>query len=159
MKNTKFTVRRATQKDSETIVDLRLKLDTFEYRFNPNYKMLTRAELLRLTPGYIKDKNFFFFIAEVDGKPVGFSAACIKKDEHTKKKTATLDAIWVEPKYRKQGIAHALTEARLKQLAKYKLEKVGVYVRPANTPSINNVKSFGGQHTYNVYQIKLKKKR
>jgi len=156
MSHIEFTVRRATKKDAETIVNLRLKLDAFEYRFNPQYKIETKAELLRQTPGYIKDKNFFFFIAEVDGKPVGFSVASIKKDEHSKRKTASLDAVWVEPKYRRQGIAHALTEARLKQLAKYKLAKVSVYVRPDNVASTKNIKSFGGKHTYNVYVLPIK---
>ena len=158
MKKIDFTIRRATQKDSETIVDLRLKLDAFELRFNRMHQVPTRAELLRLTPGYIKDKSFFFFIAEVDGKPVGFSAASMKKDIHTKKRKASLDAIWVEPKYRKQGIAHALTDARLKALSKYKLDKISVYIRPDNTPSQENIKSFGGKHTYNVYEFKPKKK-
>ena len=153
MKKLEFTVRRATQKDTKTIVDLRRKLDAFEHRFNPFLAVPSRAELLRQTPAYLKDKNFFFFVAEVKGKPVGFSVASMQANEHTKKKTASLDAIWVEPKYRKQGIAHALTDARLKQLAKYKLEKISAYVRPGNIPSQANMKSFGGKHTYNVYAL------
>ncbi|MDD5605889.1 MAG: N-acetyltransferase [Patescibacteria group bacterium] len=158
MKKINFTIRKATPKDIKTIVDLRRKLDVFEHRYNPLNPVPSRAELLRQIPGYIKDKNFLFFIAEVEGRPVGFSVVSIKKSEHTKKKTASLDAIWVEPRYRRQGIGRALTDTRLKQLAKYKLAKILVYIRPDNTPSQANIKSFGGVHTYNVYQFKPKKK-
>ena len=158
MNKLEFTVRRATSKDAPTIVDLRRKLDAFEHRFNPTLAIPSRAVLLRQTPGYIKDKNFFFFIAEVNGKPVGFSAASIRVNKRTKNKMGSLDAIWVEPKYRKMGIAHALTEARLKWLAKYKLEKIDVCVRPNNIPSQKNIQSFGGKHTYNVYALPVKKK-
>lgn len=158
MKKLDFKIRRATLKDVESVVDLRRKLDIFECKYNPLHHAPSRTELLKQTPSYIKDKNFIFFIAEVDGTPVGFSVASMKVDAHSKKRKASFDAIWVEPKFRKQGIAKALTEARLKELYKHKLDKISVYIRPDNKPSQENILNFGGVHTYNVYQFKPKKK-
>jgi ribosomal protein S18 acetylase RimI-like enzyme len=156
MKNTKFTVRRATAKDVKPITDFRYKLDVSEYRASHLYGTPSKAEVLRRISSDFKNKNYFIFVAEAEGSLVGFAAASRRTGK--KKKVADLDAIWVEPKYRKQGIAHALTEARLEQLSKFKLDKIEAYVRPDNVASQRNIQSFGGRHMYNVYQIKPKKK-
>lgn len=107
--------------------------------------------------GVLEIANTSFFIAEVDGKPVGFAAATIWTHGRRKKLHGSLEATWVEPAFRRQGIARALSEARIKKLNEYKPEKIRAYIRPDNIPSQNNIKSFGAEHTYNVYEIKPKK--
>ncbi|MFH0905294.1 MAG: GNAT family N-acetyltransferase [bacterium] len=156
MKKLDFTIRSATKKDKDTLADFRYKLDTSEYRRSHLYGAPSRAEVLRRISSDFKDKNYFIFVAEAEGNLVGFATASRRTGK--KKKVADLDAIWVEPKYRKQGIAHALTEVRLRQLSKFKLDKIEAYVRPDNVASQRNIQSFGGRHMYNVYQIKPRKK-
>jgi ribosomal protein S18 acetylase RimI-like enzyme len=150
MKKVEFIVRPATKKDKDALVDFRYKLDVQEWS-----KISHPKEPKKKTEEYVlrclKARDYFFFIAEVDGKPVGFSAASIEPNGRTKKLQGVFEAIWVEPNYRKQGIARALSEIRLKKLRQFKPEKISVYIRPENKASIKNIEGLSGKHTYNVY--------
>lgn len=153
MKKPEFIIRRATIKDKDALVEFRYKLDKFEHAHNSTHPDVTKAEVKKSVEQYLKDKLYFFFVAEVDGKVVGFSAASIKIHERTKKKRGTFEAIWVEPKYRRHGVGRELSKIRLDKLRQYKLEKINVYIRPKNTASIDNVKKLGAKHTLNVYSF------
>lgn len=156
MKKLDFTIRRATKKDQDTLADFRYKLDMVEMAHNPHHPKTTKAEVRNSVSRYLRSRKYFFYIAEVGGKPVGFSAASIKFHERTKKVRGTFEAIWVEPQYRKQGVARALSEVRLKMLRKLKPEKITVYIRPKNQASIHNIEQLGGKHTLNVYTFDTK---
>ena len=156
MKKLNFVVRPATKKDKDALVDFRYKLDVQEYS-----KISHPKESKKKTEEYVlrclKARDYFFFIAEADGKPVGLSAATIGPNWRTKKLLqGVFEAIWVEPNYRKKGIARALSEIRLKRLRQFKPEKISVYIRPENKASIKNIEGLGGKHTYNVYTLPTK---
>jgi ribosomal protein S18 acetylase RimI-like enzyme len=155
MKKLEFTIRPATKKDKNTLVGLRYKLDMFEYSQNPFHGKPTKKEAEKLIGKYLKSRNYFVFIAEVDGQPVGFSAALVKKED--KGLRGVFEAIWIEPEYRRQGIAKALSQVRLKKLKEYKLASIKIYIRPENKASIANIESMGGKHTLSIYQFDTKK--
>ena len=129
-----------------------------EMTYNPHHPRITKAEVKNSVAKHLRSRKYFFYVAEVGGKPVGFSAASIKFRERTKKIRGIFEAIWVEPKYRKQGIARALSQIRLERLRRYKLENIAVYIRPKNQASIHNIEKLGGKHTLNVYTFDTNQK-
>lgn len=158
MEKIKFTIRPATKKDKDTLVDLCYKLIMFENSKNPSHPKETKADVEVAVSKCLKSRKHFFFLAEVDNKPVGFSSALLKSFETLTKKTkGVLDSIWIEPAFRRKGIAKALTEVRLKKLREHKLNKLLVHIRPKNKGSIANIESLGGKHTQNIYTFDIKK--
>lgn len=155
----KFKIRRATKKDKDILVDFRQKLDVFEHsKSNLHFKQ-NRKEMEKYVLDCLSEPKYFFFVAVADGKPIGFSAATMWPHGRTKKLHGSLEAIWVEPEFRGQGIGRALTEVRIKKMKEYKPERIRTYTRPDNLVSQNNIKSFGAVHKSNVYEINLNKKK
>jgi ribosomal protein S18 acetylase RimI-like enzyme len=112
----KIAIRKATIKDLESLHELHTHLISFEQKIDP----LLKNNLSHKSKGRyrrrLKNKNHVFFIAEVNGKPVGYSYGWIEKTPY-----------WFEPRlkgyicdvlvlkeFRGKGIGEKLT-ARLEK--------------------------------------------
>ncbi len=132
-----FKIRLATMNDIEDIINInRLSLPE-------NYPYYFFVE-------HLKDYNEAFFVAEVNGKVVGYVMPRIEwgQSEFTilpkfVRKGHIVSIAVLEP-YRRKGIGEALMRSSLKKMKEvYKAEEAYLEVRISNYPAINLYKKLG----------------
>ncbi|MBP5467517.1 MAG: ribosomal protein S18-alanine N-acetyltransferase [Clostridia bacterium] len=81
--------------------------------------------------------NFYGFIAETDGAPIGFITYSVNID------TADLQDLFVVQNQRKKGVGGALIAAFIKDALIRGVKKLFLEVRESNTPAVNLYKKAG----------------
>ncbi len=78
--------------------------------FNDRYRMsdIRRREFIKKTAEKIDDPNWFVFVAEANGRVLGYTMAYVE-NEHT----VQLKGLFVDPRWHKQGIGSSLFKASL----------------------------------------------
>jgi len=92
-------IRKATKKDFKEMAKI-LKEESSKKPYNQKWDSLKSIKAIK---DLAKDE---LFIAEVEGKIVGFIASQITVDD---KKKVYLGELWLIPEYQRQGIGNALT--------------------------------------------------
>jgi ribosomal protein S18 acetylase RimI-like enzyme len=105
-----FLIRIATEKDIESIVAMRLRLQKHMAESNSSaWQMSTKkiAGLPMLYRSALKDQHSRLVVAEEEesGAVLGMGLGRISKhEEHVPNESGTIDDIWVEPSYRHKGL-------------------------------------------------------
>jgi len=104
-----------------------------------------RKEMHDFNPIYeaLDNENLYVFAAQVKDKFVGWiSIVYIPKISRTNEKGHLfIDELWVNPAFRKQGIANALME-QAEALSKEKALGLRLYVDPTNEEAVSLYKKF-----------------
>lgn len=135
LKNVK--IRHAGEEDLQQIVKLSKKLGEDES---------TMDSMISSVPGEfqnptwilknIKGENTVVFVAEVDGKIVGYSLGWVSQPWAYKGKRGYICDCFVEKPYRRRGIGRALIKAMLNWFVDKGVECVEADVYSSNTPSL-----------------------
>jgi len=133
-------IRQATLEDLPRIVDIGAK--AFPYIREPQNFFLDRL------------RNFWVFVAEVDGHVLGFVDVEVKRDE------AKIAGIAVDEAERGRGIGSALMSFALEFLKKLGISRVTLLARASNEPAVKMYRKFGflqGKHirddVYEWYKV------
>lgn len=124
-------IRKATTRDFEPLY--KIGLETPEFKVGTSGDFMERDEFLSA----IENPNGTFFIAEADGKAIGFIYANRKDVERAPKtRWACLVYIVVKPKYRKMGIAQRLYEKCAKELRSFGVNNIYCWANSESDGSI-----------------------
>ncbi len=141
----------------DTIKSYYLGLQMSEHEFESN-RDIAEAQAELMFQEYVKtsqeDSNFEYYMAFTDGVPSGFIEFNSEDEiENTYKKYLRVNSVYVDNKFRNQGIATELlktAEDRAKELG---FTYVGLGVLYKNSPALNLYKKFG----FGEYGIELMK--
>lgn len=139
-------IRQAKKDDLEVWLEMRCQL------WPSNTKESHQNEMLES----ISDKNFVAFLAEDDGKPVGFLEAFVRPFANgcESRPVPFLEGIWVTPSYRKQGISKLMLSKFEEWVANAGFSEIGSDVEISNESSISAHQAWGFQETERVVYFK-----
>lgn len=104
----------------------------------------------------IKDKNHVVFIAEQDGKALGFCAASLyEKYYNSPQRSAFVDDLFVIPEARGKGIATALFEELKKYLGRWGAVSIDLCVWDFNTEAKAFYEKLGMKTQRTILEMKL----
>lgn len=152
----KFVIKQATPKDANKVVELAFKLMAHEGNLDARDKIRRPAALKKsIIEKMSTAKDRVWFLAWVDNKAVGVARAQVMETKIGPERGA-FTFLYVEPKYRRHGIARALTEARIKWLRGQGIKYAQVDIMPGNEASLANLKKYNPKPWYQLYTIKFK---
>ena len=99
----KITIENYTPADFESLYDMNQKL----------YPTMEKTLLVRMLEEMTRLENYRIFMAKDSGNNMGFSVISIRTDYvegADRSPTGYLEAIYVEPEYRKEGVGKRLVE-------------------------------------------------
>lgn len=146
------TVRKARLKDVDTITQLWEEFmkqhDSIVLKENPKLKpyLLKKSKAAeafkRFATNCVWSKNAVIYIAEVSGRPAGYSLSFIKKNipVFSLEKIGYMSDIFVRPEYMGKGISSMLKKETIKWFKKKGLKHVSIMVNAEN------------KHAYNIYR-------
>lgn len=130
-------IRHASEADLQQIVDLSEKLGRDESAMD---SMVSPLPSEFQNPNWIlkniKGENTVVFVAEVDGKIVGYSLGWVSQPWSYKAKRGYICDCFVEKSHRRRGLGKALVEAMLEWFKNKGVECVEADVYSSNTPSL-----------------------
>ncbi len=141
----------------DTIKSFYLGLQTGEHEFEP-LRDITQVQAELMFQEYQKtcqeDPSFEYYMAFTDGVPSGFIEFTSEDEiENTYKKYLRINSVYVDNKFRNQGIATELLKTAEDRATELKLTYVGLGVLYKNNPAFNLYKKFG----FDEYGIELMK--
>jgi ribosomal protein S18 acetylase RimI-like enzyme len=128
-------IKQATPSDVQAIVNMERKLLQYHALKNKYFKPAPDAEekFEKYLRGLIGEKDAAVFVAQENGKLVGYLVARVLEDPPVLKirRKGVITDIFVERGYRKRGIGQKLTERALKWFRKQNLQfaELSVYVK------------------------------
>lgn len=145
----KVRVRHAGVEDLQQIVKLSKKLGKDESTMDSMISSLP-SEFQKPTwiLKNIKGENTVVFVAEVNGKIVGYSLGWVSQPWAYKGKRGYICDCFVEKTYRRRGIGRALIEAMLNWFVDKGVECVEADVYSSNTPSLMLFKGLGFEEVF-----------
>jgi ribosomal protein S18 acetylase RimI-like enzyme len=151
----KLVVRKATIKDLESLHDLHTRLFSFEQKIDPLLKNNLSHELKGRYRKRLKNKNHAFFIAEADGKPVGYSYGWIEKtpDWFEPRLKGYICHVLVLKEFRGKGIGEKLTSRMEKHFKANNVRWVMLSVHAKNIRARKVWKSLG----FEDYMLEMSK--
>ena len=114
-----FSIRSATEKDIDSIVAIRLRLQEHLFTSNSNvWQMSTEriAGLLKFYKNALEDQHCHIVVAEDEesGVILGMGLGRIDEhEEHVPNKSSKIDDIWVEPSHRQKGLCKKIVSELL----------------------------------------------
>lgn len=133
---TKLVYRTATNKDSEKIIELVKKiLPEFDLSFDPES---SENDLLDIENTYINNGGVFLIIENSNSEIIG-TAALLKVDE----KTAKLKKMYVDKRYRNQGLGKSLLERILRKATELDFEEITLETVHTMQAAINLYQKYG----------------
>ncbi len=142
-------IRHADEKDLEEIVRLSKKLGRDESAMD---SMISPLPSEFQSPSWIlkniKGENTVVFVAEVEGKIVGYSLGWISQPWAYKGKRGYICDCFVEKSYRRRGIGKALVKAMLELFINRGVECVEADVYSSNVPSLKLFKKLGFEEVF-----------
>ena len=155
----KVEVRKATIKDVDDI--LRLNFELFKKERREYDKLLdmswTYGEGKKYFQRRIIRKDGFAAVAECKGRCVGYLCGAINKMEsyRIQKRHAELENMFVEKKFRGQGIGRKLAERFFDWCRENKVERVSVSTSFANNKGVHFYEKLGFKGYATVLEMKL----
>ena len=155
----KIEIRKASVRDLDDI--LRLNLELFKKERRGYDKLLdmnwTYGEGKKYFQRRITRKNGFVVVAEHKGKFVGYLCGGISKMEsyRIQKKHAELENMFIEKKFRGQGIGKKLAERFFDWCQENKVELVLVSASFGNSEAVHFYEKFGFKGYSTVLEMKL----
>tara|TARA_Y100000310_G_scaffold327385_1_gene393677 strand:- start:2702 stop:3178 length:477 start_codon:yes stop_codon:yes gene_type:complete len=154
----KYKIRKATLKDLNTLMNLQYKMKQDEkiYMQGLNKKgkfvTYTKSEIKKI----LTSPKGYFLLAESNKIPIACGFAMIEKPPiwMKYKRIGHLGMIYVDKKYRRNGIAIAIKKQRIKWLKSKGIKFCYVAVFTNNIPSIKYQEKMG----FKPYNLKLYKK-
>ncbi|MGB9958948.1 MAG: GNAT family N-acetyltransferase [Candidatus Bathyarchaeales archaeon] len=151
-------IRHASEEDLQQIVKLSEKLGKDESAMD---SMITPLPSEFQSPKWIlkniKGENTIVFVAEVEGKIVGYSLGWVSQPWGYKGKRGYICDCFVEESYRRYGIGKALIENTLNWFTEKGVECVEADVYSANVPSLRLFKKFGFKEVFKRLRLTVKK--
>ena len=142
-------IRHADEKDLEEIVRLSKKLGRDESAMD---SMISPSPSEFQSPSWIlkniKGENTVVFVAEVEGKIVGYSLGWVSQPWAYKGKRGYICDCFVEKSYRRRGIGKALVKAMLEWFINKGVECVEADVYSSNVPSLKLFKKLGFEEVF-----------
>ena len=114
-----FLIRGATEKDINSIVAMRLRLQEHMLMINRNLWQMSEKSIAALPTFYrsaLEDQQCHLVVAEgkQSGVILGMGLGRIyEHDEHVPKESGKIDDIWIEPNYRRKGLGTKLVSELL----------------------------------------------
>jgi GNAT superfamily N-acetyltransferase len=136
------SIRKATPTDGSAILELIYALAEYEKLPPPD----TAAQTRLLTDAFSEHPRFEVFLAEVDGKVVGYAFVFETYSTFLALPTLYLEDIFVLEAYRGQRVGHALFQHCVREAHRRGCGRMEWVVLDWNMPSIEFYKKRGGQH-------------
>lgn len=155
----KIEIRKATIKDLDDI--LRLNLELFKKERREYDKLLdmnwTHGEGKKYFQRRITKKDGFLVVAEHKGKLVGYLCGGISKTEsyRIQKRSAELENMFIEKKFRGQGMGRKLAEKFFDWCRGNKVERVSVSASFENSEAVHFYQKLGFKGYSTVLEMKL----
>jgi ribosomal protein S18 acetylase RimI-like enzyme len=150
-----LTIREATTKDFNRILDLSIQLYKAEQPFDSNIKdgyyetKEGKKDLLK----DIKDKKRYFLVGIYDNKIVGYIDGYIYDKDVYKDKIAYLDRLSVDKEYRGKGFGSALIDAFSNEVKKKDVKFIKLNAFEGNIPAVSLYKKKEFKE-YSVFYMK-----
>ncbi|MEM0095356.1 MAG: GNAT family N-acetyltransferase [Candidatus Bathyarchaeia archaeon] len=137
-------IRRANESDLQQVVKLSEKLGKDESTMDSMVSPLpSEFQNPKWVLKNIKGENTVVFVAETDGKIVGYSLGWISQPWSYKAKRGYICDCFVEKSHRRQGIGKALVKAMLEWFKDKGVECVEADIYSKNIPSLALFKGLG----------------
>ena len=153
-------IRHADEKDLEEIVRLSKKLGRDESAMD---SMISPSPSEFQSPSWIlkniKGENTVVFVAEVEGKIVGYSLGWVSQPWAYKGKRGYICDCFVEKSFRRRGIGKALVKAMLEWFTSKGVECVEADVYSSNVPSLKLFKKLGFEEVFKRLRFTVDKCR
>ena len=151
-----ISIRKATNEDLESIINLYMQLWQTEQIFDSNLKDLYYSTK-KSRKEFIKDiKNNYFLLAIYENKIVGYlDGYYIKNKDAFKEKMAYLDELSVENNYKKLGIGSKLIDAFTELCKKDKVKYIKLCAFENNIPAVSLYKKLGFEEYSVVYRKRI----
>ncbi|MGC8998804.1 MAG: GNAT family N-acetyltransferase [Candidatus Bathyarchaeia archaeon] len=151
-------IRHANEKDLEEIVRLSKKLGRDESAMDSMISPLpSEFQSPRWILKNIKGENTVVFVAEVEGKIVGYSLGWVSQPWAYKGKRGYICDCFVEKPYRRRGIGKALVKAMLEWFIDKGVECVEADVYSNNVPSLKLFKKLGFEEIFKRLRLTVDK--
>ncbi|MEM2937140.1 MAG: GNAT family N-acetyltransferase [Candidatus Bathyarchaeia archaeon] len=142
-------IRHANEEDLQGIVRLSQKLGRDESAMD---SMISPLPSEFQSPSWIlkniRGENAVVFVAEVEGKIVGYSLGWVSQPWAYKGKRGYICDCFVEKSYRRQGIGKALIKAMLEWFIEKGVECVEADIYSNNVPSLKLFKKLGFEEIF-----------
>lgn len=137
----RFTIREAEEKDAGDILGLIIELAVYE---KMEHLVTATEEILK--ESLFSQKAARVLLAEYDGKPIGYALYFHNFSTFTGKAGIYLEDIYVKPEYRGTGYGKALLSGVAKQAVEKDCPRVEWACLNWNKPSISFYESLGAKH-------------
>lgn len=151
-------IRRCGAKDLDLILEFSRKLHEFEKKIYHNYKEFSdfEEELQKFLKKKLRSDKSIFLLAEMNGKPVGMAYGWMRSTFFLRdKEIGYLAEIWVEEKYRKEGIGKRLVEEMLRWFKDKGVKLVRTEVLEGNKDALRFFIDLGFKPVSREMEIKL----
>ncbi len=150
-----FIVRQATPADAQAVVRLAFKLLKHEGDIDFRNKVSQPKALKEsIIDKLSSDPTRAWFLAWVGNKAVGVARVQLN-DNKIGPKRGYFSFLFVEPQYRRKGIASELTRARVQWLKKRRVKFVVTEILPSNKASLANLKKYNPEPWYQQYTFEI----
>ncbi|MEM3703466.1 MAG: GNAT family N-acetyltransferase [Candidatus Bathyarchaeia archaeon] len=153
-------IRHANEEDLQEIVKLSKKLGRDESAMD---SMISPLPSEFQSPSWIlkniKGENTVVFVAEVEGKIVGYSLGWVSQPWAYKGKRGYICDCFVEMSYRRRGIGKALVKAMLEWFMAKGVDCVEADVYSNNIPSLKMFKKLGFEEIFKRLRFTVDKPR
>jgi ribosomal protein S18 acetylase RimI-like enzyme len=150
-------IRRADEEDLQQIVKLSKKLGKDESAMD---SMISSLPSEFQNPAWIlkniKGENTVVFVAEADGKVIGYSLGWVSQPWAYKGKRGYICDCFVEKPYRRRGIGKALIKAMLNWFVNKGVECIEADVYSSNIPSLVLFKALGFEEIFKRLRFTVK---
>lgn len=131
----KMIIRKAVKEDAQTLDYLLTLLIQDEQKYDDNID--ENFTVQHFYENYIDDFHKYIIVAEEENKIIGYLYGYQKKDESLHNKVAVLDALYVEEKYRKKGVASSFISSFKTWCLENSIQEIEVNVLSQNLKAKN----------------------
>jgi len=150
-------IRKATLKDLDVLYNLNVELAKYEFRFDPVKKKPRKKK--RYIHSYedlrkkLKKKDCHFFIAEDQGKTIGFIEGCVENSPPFYKypRKGNIGPTFIKKEYRNKGVGKKLVKEMLGRFKSKNIKWIQITTHAKNTKSIKFWKKMG----FKEYSVRM----
>ena len=139
-------IRNAKKTDFKNILILVEKMVAYHRELDGYYKPFSKYQNLKVeAESWLKDKNTLVLVTEDESGLIGYGRFSVEKAPTyvSAKKIGVVDDIFIEPSYRKHGVAKEIFNQALEWFKKKKVTNVELNVDARNTAGIEFWKKLG----------------
>lgn len=147
-------LRKAEMKDVKELNWLLTLLIRDEKKYDSSIN--EKFEVQNMYENYIDDSNKCLLVAEENERIIGYLYGIINKTEEVKNdNVAYLDALYIDPEYRKKGIGNALIDAFKKWCINNNIKSIEVKLWTNNTEAKKLYEKVGFETIKEIKEMKL----